>query len=139
MHAEIGRDVRLGNFVEVKKSVLGDGTKAAHLAYMGDAVIGKKVNIGCGVITVNYDGTKKCRTTIEDGAFVGSNSNLIAPVTVGAQGYVAAGSTITDDVPAGALAIGRGRQANKEGWVARRKGAQPVASGLVAGGEQPQA
>jgi bifunctional UDP-N-acetylglucosamine pyrophosphorylase/glucosamine-1-phosphate N-acetyltransferase len=120
--AVLGADVRLGNFVEVKKSTLGDGTKAAHLAYLGDAVVGKKVNIGCGVITVNYDGTKKCQTTIEDGAFVGSNSNLIAPVTVHQEGYVAAGSTITEDVPAGALAVGRGRQVNKEGWVAKRKG-----------------
>jgi bifunctional UDP-N-acetylglucosamine pyrophosphorylase/glucosamine-1-phosphate N-acetyltransferase len=120
--AQIGSDVRLGNFVEVKKSTLGDGTKAAHLAYLGDATIGKKVNIGCGVITVNYDGTKKSQTRIGDGAFVGSNSNLVAPVTVGDEGYVAAGSTITDSVPAGALAIGRGRQVNKEGWVAKRKG-----------------
>ena len=124
--ATLGADVRLGNFVEVKKSTLGDGTKAAHLAYLGDAEIGAKVNIGCGVITVNYDGTKKCKTTIRDGAFVGSNSNLIAPVTVEENGYVAAGSTITHDVPAGALAVGRGRQVNKEGWVAKKKGAQPV-------------
>ncbi len=124
--ATIGRNVRLGNFVEIKKSSLGDGTKAAHLAYLGDAEVGANVNIGCGVITVNYDGTKKCKTTIRDNAFVGSNSNLIAPVTVEEAGYVAAGSTITDDVPAGALAVGRGRQVNKEGWVAKRKGAQPV-------------
>lgn len=120
MHAVIGKKVRLGNFVEVKKSTLGDGAKAAHLAYLGDAEIGRDVNIGCGVITVNYDGKKKSKTIVEDGAFVGSNSNLVAPVTVGAKGYVAAGSTITQDVPAGALAIGRGRQANKEGWVARK-------------------
>jgi bifunctional UDP-N-acetylglucosamine pyrophosphorylase/glucosamine-1-phosphate N-acetyltransferase len=120
--ARVGKNVRIGNFVEIKKSVLGDGTKSAHLAYLGDAQIGKKVNIGCGVITVNYDGTHKHPTIVHDGAFVGSNSNLIAPVTVHEDGYVAAGSTITDDVPAGALAIGRGRQANKEGWVAKRKG-----------------
>jgi bifunctional UDP-N-acetylglucosamine pyrophosphorylase/glucosamine-1-phosphate N-acetyltransferase len=119
--ATLGRKVRLGNFVEVKKSTLGDGAKAAHLAYLGDAQVGRDVNIGCGVITVNYDGTKKSRTIIEDGAFVGSNSNLIAPVTVGEEGYVAAGSTITTDVPAGALAVGRGRQVNKEGWVAKRR------------------
>ena len=124
--ATLGRKVRLGNFVEVKKSTLGDGTKAAHLAYLGDAEVGANVNIGCGVITVNYDGTQKCKTTIRDGAFVGSNSNLIAPVTVEEAGYVAAGSTITEDVPAGALAVGRGRQVNKEGWVAKRKGPQPV-------------
>lgn len=124
--ATLGRNVRLGNFVEVKKSTIGDGSKAAHLAYLGDAEVGAKVNIGCGVITVNYDGTKKCKTTIRDHAFVGSNSNLIAPVTIEEAGYVAAGSTITDDVPAGALAVGRGRQVNKEGWVAKRKGAQPA-------------
>ena len=127
MGAKLGRKVRLGNFVEIKKSTLGDGAKAAHLAYLGDAEIGRDVNIGCGVITVNYDGTKKSPTVVRDGAFVGSNSNLIAPVTVGEQGYVAAGSTITEDVPAGALAVGRGRQVNKEGWVAKRRGApQPV-------------
>lgn len=125
-HAVVGKQVRLGNFVEVKKSTLGDGTKAAHLAYLGDAEVGAKVNIGCGVITVNYDGTKKSKTTIRDGAFVGSNSNLIAPVTVEEGGYVAAGSTVTHDVPAGALAVGRSRQVNKEGWVARKRGAQPV-------------
>lgn len=124
--ATLGRKVRLGNFVEVKKSTLGDGSKAAHLAYLGDAEIGSKVNIGCGVITVNYDGSKKSKTTIRDHAFVGSNSNLIAPVTIEEAGYVAAGSTITEDVPAGALAVGRGRQVNKEGWVAKKKGAQPV-------------
>ncbi|MDB5098563.1 MAG: UDP-N-acetylglucosamine diphosphorylase/glucosamine-phosphate N-acetyltransferase [Cyanobacteria bacterium RYN_339] len=127
-HAAVGKNTRIGNFVEIKNSTLGDGTKAAHLAYLGDATIGKKVNIGCGVITVNYDGMRKCRTTVEDGAFVGSNSNLIAPVTVHADGYVAAGSTITEDVPAGALAVGRGRQANKEGWVAKRRGAQAATS-----------
>jgi bifunctional UDP-N-acetylglucosamine pyrophosphorylase/glucosamine-1-phosphate N-acetyltransferase len=121
--AALGADVRLGNFVEVKKSTLGDGSKAAHLAYLGDAEVGKKVNIGCGVITVNYDGEKKSKTVIKDRAFVGSNSNLVAPVTVHEEGFVAAGSTITEDVPAGALAVGRGRQVNKEGWVAKRKGA----------------
>ncbi|MEB3223798.1 MAG: bifunctional UDP-N-acetylglucosamine diphosphorylase/glucosamine-1-phosphate N-acetyltransferase GlmU [Candidatus Sericytochromatia bacterium] len=125
--AALGRKVRLGNFVEVKKSTLGDGAKAAHLAYLGDATVGCDVNIGCGVITVNYDGTRKSRTIIEDRAFVGSNSNLIAPVTVGEEGYVAAGSTITMDVPAGALAVGRGRQVNKDGWVAKRRQAAPQA------------
>ncbi|MEB3328934.1 MAG: bifunctional UDP-N-acetylglucosamine diphosphorylase/glucosamine-1-phosphate N-acetyltransferase GlmU [Candidatus Sericytochromatia bacterium] len=119
--ATLGRKVRLGNFVEVKKSTLGDGAKAAHLAYLGDASVGREVNIGCGVITVNYDGKKKSQTIIEDRAFVGSNSNLVAPVTVGEEGYVAAGSTITADVPAGALAVGRGRQVNKDGWVAKRR------------------
>jgi bifunctional UDP-N-acetylglucosamine pyrophosphorylase/glucosamine-1-phosphate N-acetyltransferase len=128
-HAKIGKDVRLGNFVEVKNSTLGDGAKAAHLAYLGDAAIGKQVNIGCGVITVNYDGTKKSKTVVGDNAFVGSNANLIAPVTVGPEGFVAAGSTITDDVPAGALALGRARQVNKEGWVARKKGAPAATAG----------
>ena len=123
-HAEVGANCRVGNFVEIKKSTLGDGAKAAHLAYLGDATVGKKVNIGCGVITVNYDGEKKHRTVIGDGAFVGSNSNLIAPVTVGEEGFIAAGSTITEDVPAHALAIGRGRQVVKEDWVTRRKGAK---------------
>ncbi|MEB3284666.1 MAG: bifunctional UDP-N-acetylglucosamine diphosphorylase/glucosamine-1-phosphate N-acetyltransferase GlmU [Candidatus Sericytochromatia bacterium] len=119
--AQLGKKVRLGNFVEVKKSVLKDGAKAAHLAYLGDAEVGCNVNIGCGVITVNYDGKKKSPTVIRDNAFVGSNSNLIAPVTIGEAGFVAAGSTITQDVPAGALAIGRGRQVTKEGWVAQRE------------------
>lgn len=123
-HAVLGKDVRLGNFVEVKNSTLDDGAKAAHLAYLGDATVGKKVNIGCGVITVNYDGVKKHRTTIEDGAFVGSNSNLIAPVTIHEEGFVAAGSTITDDVPARALAIGRGKQVIKAEWVTKRKSTQ---------------
>jgi len=88
---------------------------------LGDAEVGRNVNIGCGVITVNYDGTKKSPTVIHDNAFVGSNSNLIAPVVIGESGYVAAGSTITHDVPPGALAVGRGRQSNKEGWVAKRR------------------
>lgn len=126
--ATLGQDCRIGNFVEVKNSDLADGVKANHLAYMGDASIGKKVNIGCGVITCNYDGTHKHRTTIEDGVFVGSNSNLVAPLTLHANAFVAAGSTITEDVPADALAIGRGRQVVKEGWSARRKGATAAAS-----------
>lgn len=127
MHAKVGKKVRLGNFVEVKNSTLGEGTKAAHLAYLGDATLGAKVNVGCGVVTVNYDGKNKHRTVVGDGAFVGSNANLIAPVTVHEGGYVAAGSTITDDVPAGALALGRARQVNKEGWVAARKAREGMA------------
>lgn len=121
MHAVVGKQVRLGNFVEIKKSVLGDGAKAAHLAYLGDAEVGAKANIGCGVVTVNYDGKKKHKTVVGAGAFVGSNANLIAPVTVQDGAYVAAGSTITHEVPAGALALGRARQVNKEGWVAARE------------------
>jgi len=111
----------VGNFVELKKTDLGEGSKASHLAYLGDAAIGAGVNIGAGTITCNYDGEKKNPTTIGDGAFIGSDSQLIAPVTVGPRAYVAAGSSITDDVPAGALGIARSRQRNIEGWVERRK------------------
>ena len=109
--------VKIGNFVEVKNSVVGEGTKFPHLSYIGDSDVGSKVNIGCGTITVNYDGKKKHRTTIEDRVFVGCNSNLVAPVTVGSESYVAAGSTITKDVPSRALAFGRARQVVKENWV----------------------
>ena len=119
--SQIGEDAHVGAFVELKKATLGRGVKAGHLAYLGDAVIGEKVNVGAGVITVNYDGKTKHQTTIEDGAFIGSDAQLIAPVTVGKGGYVAAGSSITEDVPPGALAIGRGRQANKPGWVEKNK------------------
>lgn len=118
---EVGNDVKIGNFVEVKKSSVGNGSKISHLSYMGDASIGTNVNIGCGTITVNYDGKNKFKTTIEDDAFVGCNSNLIAPVTIGNKAYVAAGSTITKDVPGEALAIGRARQENKEGYVKKLK------------------
>ena len=120
-HAAVGEGCRIGNFVEIKKSTLGDGTKAAHLAYLGDATIGRNVNIGAGTITCNYDGFRKNATIIEDNVFIGSDCQLIAPVRVGQGAYVAAGSTITEDVPAGALGIARGRQENKEGWVSRRK------------------
>ena len=111
----------VGNFVELKKTTLGPGSKANHLAYLGDATIGAKVNIGAGVITCNYDGDKKYPTIIEDGAFIGTDSQLVAPVRVGADAYVAAGSSVTRDVPPGALAIGRSRQENKPGWTARRR------------------
>ncbi len=110
-------EVKIGNFVEIKKTVFGKGSKASHLSYIGDAEVGQDVNIGCGSITVNYDGRNKFLTKIEDGAFIGCNSNLVAPVTVGAGAYVAAGSTVTQDVPAKALAIARTRQVNKEGYV----------------------
>ncbi|MCL2216760.1 MAG: bifunctional UDP-N-acetylglucosamine diphosphorylase/glucosamine-1-phosphate N-acetyltransferase GlmU [Defluviitaleaceae bacterium] len=116
----IGKNCRVGNFVEVKNSNLGDGTKMAHLAYIGDADVGSGVNYGCGAITVNYDGAKKHRTTINDGAFVGSNVNLIAPVEIGLGAFVAAGSTITDCVQADALGIARQRQTNKPGWRKRK-------------------
>jgi len=112
---------RVGNFVELKKTTLGAGSKANHLAYLGDATIGEKVNIGAGTITCNYDGVRKNPTVIEDGVFIGSDSQLVAPVTIGRGAYVAAGSTITKDVPADALGIARSRQENKEGWAALKK------------------
>lgn len=108
--------VKIGNFVEVKNSTVGEGTKLPHLTYIGDSDIGSGVNMGCGCITVNYNGKKKYRTVIEDDAFVGCNSNLVAPVTVGKGAYVGAGSTITKDVPADGLGVGRGRQVNIEHW-----------------------
>lgn len=113
----IGDRVKIGNFVEVKNSTVGMGTKFPHLSYIGDSDVGSGVNIGCGTITVNYNGRDKNRTIIKDGAFVGCNSNLVAPVTVGENSYVGAGSTITKDVPSLALAVGRSRQVIKEGWV----------------------
>ena len=115
--SNLGDSVKIGNFVEVKKSTLGEGSKVSHLSYIGDAKIGERVNIGCGAITVNYDGKHKHVTTVENDAFIGCNSNLIAPVTVGKGAYVAAGSTITENVPESSLAIGRARQENKEGYV----------------------
>jgi bifunctional UDP-N-acetylglucosamine pyrophosphorylase/glucosamine-1-phosphate N-acetyltransferase len=130
-HLRPGNDVRpraqVGNFVELKKTVLGEGSKANHLAYLGDATIGAKVNVGAGTITCNYDGVSKHQTVIEDGVFVGSDSQLVAPVRVGQGAYIAAGSSIVEDVPAGALAIARGRQTNKEGWVERKKATKPAA------------
>jgi len=119
--SKIGEGAHIGNFVETKKVRIGKGSKANHLSYLGDAVIGSGVNVGAGAITCNYDGVNKHQTTIEDGVFVGSDSTLIAPITIGEGAYVAAGSTITTDVPAGALGISRAHQANKPGWVAERK------------------
>jgi bifunctional UDP-N-acetylglucosamine pyrophosphorylase/glucosamine-1-phosphate N-acetyltransferase len=124
--SEIGEGAHLGNFVETKKVKMGKGSKANHLSYLGDAVIGAGVNVGAGAITCNYDGVHKHTTTIGDGVFVGSDSTLVAPLTLGDGAYVAAGSCITEDVPAGALALGRSRQATKEGWVAKRKGEKPA-------------
>ena len=120
-NAKIGPHTHLGNFVEVKNARIGEGTKVSHLTYVGDADVGKSVNFGCGCVTVNYTGKEKHRTVIGDHAFIGCNSNLVAPVRVGDYGYTAAGSTITDDVPANALGIARARQVNKEGWVLRKK------------------
>jgi len=116
----IGSSARIGDFVEIKKSVIGDGTKVSHLTYIGDAEIGRNCNFGCGTVVVNYDGTNKCRTVVGDNSFIGCNTNLISPVVVHEDTYIAAGSTITDDVPAGSLAIARARQVNKEGWVYRK-------------------
>lgn len=117
--SQILDEVKIGNFVEIKKSVFGEGSKASHLSYIGDAEVGSGVNIGCGSITVNYDGKNKYLTTIEDGVFIGCNSNLVAPVTIGKGAYVAAGSTVTKNVPGNALAIARARQENKENYVAK--------------------
>jgi len=114
-------DVRIGNFVELKKSTVGEGTKAMHLTYLGDAKIGTKSNIGAGTITCNYDGFHKYPTTIGNKVFIGSDSALVAPVRIGDGAYVAAGSTITENVPAGGLGIARGRQATKPGWAAKRR------------------
>lgn len=119
--SDIGDEAKIGNFVEIKKSEIGHGSKISHLSYIGDSEVGKKVNVGCGTITVNYDGQKKYVTKIEDEAFIGCNSNLVAPVSVGKGAYVAAGSTITANVPADALSIARSRQTNKEGYALKLK------------------
>lgn len=119
--SQVGEGARVGNFVELKKTTLGAGSKANHLSYLGDASIGSGVNIGAGTITCNYDGRQKHETVIEDDVFIGSDSQLVAPLRVGQGAYVAAGSSVVEDVPAGALAIARGHQVNKEGWAAQRK------------------
>jgi bifunctional UDP-N-acetylglucosamine pyrophosphorylase/glucosamine-1-phosphate N-acetyltransferase len=138
----IGAGSRIGNFVEVKNSTLGPGTKAAHLAYIGDADVGRDVNFSCGAIVVNYDGFRKTRSTIGDGAFIGCNVNLVSPVTIAPDAFVAAGSTITKDVPGDALAVARDRQRNIEGWAARRRAreaskAGTASSGAVSGNSLP--
>ena len=119
--SRVAREARVGNFVELKKTTLGEGSKAQHLSYLGDATIGPGVNIGAGTITCNYDGATKSPTRIEAGAFVGSHATLVAPVTIGEGTYVGAGSTITEDVPKDALALGRARQVLKPGWAAERR------------------
>lgn len=119
--AELAEGVKVGNFVEIKNSRVGKGSKVPHLSYIGDTDIGSGVNIGSGTITVNYDGKHKHRTRIDDAAFIGCNTNLVAPVSVGVGAYIAAGSTITKDVPAGALGVGRARQFNIDGWVDKKK------------------
>lgn len=125
MGAHLMEGARVGNFVELKKTRLGAGAKSMHLAYLGDATIGARVNIGAGTITCNYDGQKKHQTHIGDGAFVGSNSTLVAPLEIETSAYVAAGSTVTHRVPAGSLAVGRSRQVNKDGWKRKTAKADP--------------
>ncbi len=119
--SDIGEGAHVGNFVETKKTRLGKGSKANHLTYLGDSEIGERVNVGAGTITCNYDGVNKYGTTIEDGAFIGSDATLVAPIRIGKGAYIGAGSCITEDVPADALAIARGRQVTKEGWMAQRR------------------
>jgi bifunctional UDP-N-acetylglucosamine pyrophosphorylase/glucosamine-1-phosphate N-acetyltransferase len=118
--AIVSEHARVGNFVELKKTILGAGSKAMHLAYLGDAHIGARVNVGAGTITCNYDGVNKNQTTIEDGAFIGSDSQLIAPITIGKNAYVGSGTTVREDVPAGALAVSAGKQRNLDGWVDKK-------------------
>ena len=119
--SEIGEEAHVGNFVETKKAKLGKGAKANHLSYIGDAVVGAAANIGAGVITCNYDGVNKHTTVIGEGAFVGSDSTLVAPITIGDGAYIGAGSCITKEVPANALAVGRSRQVTKEGWAKAKR------------------
>jgi bifunctional UDP-N-acetylglucosamine pyrophosphorylase/glucosamine-1-phosphate N-acetyltransferase len=117
----IGKNIKIGDFVEIKNSEIGDDTKISHLTYVGDALVGKNVNFGCGTVVVNYDGKVKNKTIVEDNAFVGCNTNLVAPVTVGKNAFTAAGSTITGDVPENSLAIARAYQTIKKDWVLKRK------------------
>ena len=117
----VGENARIGNFVELKNVVVKKGAKISHLSYIGDSEVGEEVNIGCGCATVNFDGRNKNRTVICDGAFIGCGVNLVAPVTVGKDAFVAAGSTVTEDVPENALSIARTRQVNKTGWVLKTK------------------
>ena len=118
--SNVGNGCKVGDFVEIKNSTLSDGAKASHLTYIGDSDVGERVNLGCGVVFVNYDGSRKHRSVVEDGAFIGCNSNLVSPVHIGRNAYVAAGSTITKDVPEGALYVARARGKSLEGWVEKR-------------------
>ena len=119
-NSEVGDGCKVGDFVEIKNSKLGDGAKAAHLTYVGDSDVGERVNLGCGVVFVNYDGSRKYRSVVEDGAFIGCNVNLVSPVHVGKDAYIAAGSTITEDVPDGALYVARAKGRTLEGWVEKK-------------------
>ena len=118
--SEVGRNVKIGDFVEIKNSVIDDNTKVSHLTYVGDADVGKNVNFGCGSVLVNYDGKRKHRSKIGNNAFIGCNANLVSPVVINDYAYIAAGSTITDEVPEYALAIARNRQTIIENWVKRK-------------------
>lgn len=120
-NCHVGRDVKVGDFVELKNATLGEGTKVSHLTYIGDCDVGRECNFGCGTVLVNYDGKKKYRSTIGDHCFIGCNTNLVSPVKLGDWAYTAAGSTITEDVAEGELAIARARQINKKQWKDRRK------------------
>ena len=120
-NCHVGKEVKVGDFVELKNSNIDDGTKISHLTYIGDSDVGKRVNFGCGTVTCNYDGKKKYRTTIGDDCFVGCNTNFVSPINVGDGVYIAAGSTITEDIPENSLSIARARQGNKEGWKDKRK------------------
>ena len=131
----LGKNIRIGDFVELKKSEIGDGAKISHLAYVGDAQIGENTNIGAGVIIVNYDGFSKYITRIGDNSFIGCNSNLISPVDIGDDAYIAAGSTITLDVPKKALSIARSRQVNKPEWVLERLKEKKRSGGGRTGGQ----
>jgi bifunctional UDP-N-acetylglucosamine pyrophosphorylase/glucosamine-1-phosphate N-acetyltransferase len=136
--SDIGERAEVGAYVEVKKATLGPGVKSHHLAYLGDATIGAGTNIGAGVITANYDGARKSPTVIGDAAFIGTNATLVAPIGIGAGAYVAAGSTVTEDVPPGDLAVARGRQHSSTGWVFRRRaGSISAAAARAAGAESP--
>ena len=122
-NSKIGGHVKVGDFVEIKNSVIGSGTKISHLTYVGDTDCGERINFGCGTVTTNYDGFQKFRCTIEDDAFIGCNTNLVAPVRVGRGSYIAAGSTITEEVPDDSLAIARTRQSVKPGWAEKWRAA----------------
>lgn len=119
-NSKLGDHVKVGDFVEIKNSSMGNGSKASHLTYIGDSDVGEDVNIGCGVVFVNYDGKNKNRSIIKDGAFIGCNTNIVSPVVVEESAYIAAGTTVTRDVPKGALCVGRARDKNIEGWVQRK-------------------
>ena len=120
-NCKVGKDVKVGDFVELKNSTIDDGTKISHLTYIGDSDVGKNVNFGCGTVTCNYDGKNKFRTVIGDNCFVGCNTNFVSPINVGDGAYIAAGSTITEDIPENSLSIARAKQVNKEGWTDKRK------------------